>query len=149
MDLIFTLFASLSTVIERIIIVSQWRVWRVIFHVFPNIFLLIEFFFFKEKSDNNGSRSGSSVTCTFPLCYVNYVGRVSGGRSGVFDLTKIKSIDEMMKFSFSIFCGKMVKYPFAFFDSEMVKCSFPFCDGEIVNCSFPFLCGEMVKWFFK
>ena len=37
-----------------------------------------------DESDDNGSDSGSSGTCTFPLHFNKSVGCVSGLRSGVF-----------------------------------------------------------------
>ena len=36
------------------------------------------------ESDDDGSDSGSSVTCNFAFCFDNYVGHVSGMSSGVF-----------------------------------------------------------------
>ena len=90
--------------------------------MFTNIFIFIAFFLSDDESENVESGYGSSGTCPFPFSSGNYVGCVSGGGSGVFVLTEIESIGEMM------------------------KCYFPFCDGEMVKCSFPFCDGEMVKF---
>ena len=55
---------------------------------------LCEEFIFDE-SDNDGSRSGSPGTCTFPFCSGNYIGCVSGVGSGVFVPIGIESIDDV------------------------------------------------------
>ena len=89
--------------------------------------------------------SGSSGTCPFTFCSVNYVVHVSGGGYGIFVPTIIESIGEMVKCYFPFCDGEMVKCSFPFCDGEMVKCSFPFCDVEMVKCSFPFCDGDLVK----
>ena len=42
--------------------------------------------FFNDESENDGSGSSSSGTCSFPFCFIDSVGRVSGVGSGVFVL---------------------------------------------------------------
>ena len=39
-------------------------------------------YYLDDESDNDGSDSGSSDTCYFPLCFDNYVGHVIGLGSG-------------------------------------------------------------------
>ena len=77
-------FASVITFVGQTRIVAQWWVWRAIFLVFPTLFFLSRFCFFGDKSDNDGSGSGSSGICAFPFCYGNSVGHVSGIGSEVF-----------------------------------------------------------------
>ena len=115
MVLIFTSLASVVTVVVWIRIAWRW-VWRVLFPVFPMLFLRIAFLFNQftgiviiwqtiflyEESDSFGSRSGSPGTCDFPFCSVKSVGSVGKlvGRfcrvgSRVFVLTGIDSIGDV------------------------------------------------------
>ena len=53
-------------------------------------------YLFDDDSDDDGSGSGSAGTCTFPFCSGKSVGRVRGVGSGVFVLTEIDSIGEVV-----------------------------------------------------
>ena len=52
--------------------------------------------FFDDESDDDGSGSGSPGTCAFPFCSGNSSGSFSGVGSGVFVLTGIDSIDDVV-----------------------------------------------------
>ena len=62
----------------------------------------MRFFFFDDESDDDGSGSGSPSTCTFPFFSGNSVGRVSGVRSGVFFLSGIESIVDVVPLVVSV-----------------------------------------------
>ena len=51
---------------------------------------------FNYESGNDGSGSGSTCTCAFLFCSGKSVGGVSGIGSGVFVLTGIKSIGDVV-----------------------------------------------------
>ena len=51
---------------------------------------------FDDEYDNDGSGSSYPGMCTFPFFSDNYVGRVSGVGSGVFVLTEIESIGDVV-----------------------------------------------------
>ena len=53
-------------------------------------------YLFNDESDNDGSGSGSPGTCDFPFFAGNYVGHVGHIVSGVFVLTGIKSIGDVV-----------------------------------------------------
>ena len=52
----------------------------------------------EDESENGGSDSGSSGTCSFPLHFDDSVARVSGSGSGVFVPTGVKSKCEIFAF---------------------------------------------------
>ena len=64
--------------------------------MFTTLFFLSRFVFFDDESDNDGSGSGSFGTCTFPFCSGDYVGHFSGVGSGVFFMTEIESIGDVV-----------------------------------------------------
>ena len=53
-----------------------------------------------DKSDNDWSYSGSSGTCTFPLCFYEPVGRLSGLGSVVFVPIEVDSKCDVVTFLF-------------------------------------------------
>ena len=63
---------------------------------------LLEFLFFDEldlfndESDDNGSGSRYPIMCAFTFCSGNYIGCVSGVGSGIFVLTGIDPIGEVV-----------------------------------------------------
>ena len=57
--------------------------------------------FLDDDSDYDGSDSGSSGTCAFPVCFDDCVGRVSGVGHGIFIPIEVKSNCDI--FSFAVF----------------------------------------------
>ena len=64
-----------------------------------------ELYLFAGEYDDDGYGSGSPGMCTFSFCSGKSVGFVSGVGSGVFFLTRIESIGDVVPFFFSVPIG--------------------------------------------